>query len=122
MDVDTEDDDAPVSINDHPLPDGESLGSPEREAGEASDAWESASSFSDAPSEVLIEEDDDDVVPSSFNLSALAHCSEDGDRSAPGENPLDHSSQPREEPSPGSPTVYGSNSGFLRQSLPCSPH
>jgi hypothetical protein len=121
MDVDTEGDRSPLFIGDRPLPDGERLGSVEREAGEDSDAWEAASSVSDAPSEVLVEEDDDDVVPFSFNLSTLARCSDDDDRSTPDENPLDLPPlQPREEPSPGSPTIYGSDSGFLRSSPPCN--
>jgi hypothetical protein len=41
------------------------------------DAWEAGSSTSDAPTEVLIQEDEDDVVPPSFNLHNHVHPSSD---------------------------------------------
>jgi hypothetical protein len=70
--------------------------------------WEADSSVSDAPTEVLIEEDEDDVVPPSFSFHIL-------DRPLSDDHPPSEQlpEPPQEERAISSGAVYGSESMYL---------
>ena len=70
--------------------------------------WEADSSVSDAPTEVLIEEDEDDVVPPSFSFHIQ-------DRPLCDENPPSEQlpELPQEEKAISSGAVYGSESMYF---------
>lgn len=73
--------------------------------------WDMESVGSDASTDILIEEDEDDVVPRSFGLSAFADPLLHGDHLELDEQLLEPKSE--EEPSPPSASVYGSDSECL---------
>lgn len=75
---DSDDDYADMVIDapSHSLGDNGRPPNPETDEDEAEDeAWEVESSHSDTDSEVLIEEDDDDIVPPSFSFVTPMHPS-----------------------------------------------
>jgi len=82
------------------------------------DEWDMESMLSDTPSEVLVAEDEDDVVPRSFNLSTSADPSSNAGHSESD----DHLSEPLPKPQEVRPSphiaVYGSDSKYLSLSPP----
>lgn len=65
-----------IDVPSHSLGDNGGPPDPETDEDEAEDeSWEMESSLSDTGSEVLIEEDDDDIVPPSFSLVTPMHPS-----------------------------------------------
>lgn len=87
-------------------------GSPEPETDEDDEDadWDAQSSLSDSPSEILIEGDDDDVVPPSFNFpTPAADHPPDVDRSAT-EGESNPPSQSEENGLENPRVVYGSDS------------
>lgn len=85
------------------------IGEEDRWSGESDDEWEEGSTLSEIGEEVLLEEDEDDVVPASFSLSLTTQPTDidvsttDGVLAAP---PAHMS----ENEALGSRIVYGSNS------------
>lgn len=116
MDFDAEGDDTLMPTDGHLPPTGEKADSPEPRVDEDNE-WETRSLVSDASTEILVEEDDDVVVPSSFDFSGRVRTSDDEDSPMHDENPTDSSLQPYEKPSLGSARVYGSDSKLLRSPL-----
>ena len=85
--------------------------SPDPESDEE-DEWDMQSVLSDTPSEALLEEDEDDIVPLSFNLSTAASPSPDNDHSESNEQVPGHTPNPEtNQPFPHN-RVYGSDSGY----------
>lgn len=122
-DVDMEDDDAAWSVH---LP---QLAVPSFDVGargdessdpqsDEDDEWDIESVLSDASTEVLVEEDEDDVVPRSFSLSAFTDPSLHGDCLKPDGQLPEPSLKSEEEPAPPSAGVYGSDSECLRPLQP----
>lgn len=77
---------------------------------EGEDEWESESALSDPSSEVLVGEDDDDVVPSSFDFPIDIYPSNDSSWSE--EIPPDLSLRSQEHHRPSPKRVYGSDSEY----------
>ena len=73
--------------------------------------WEADSSISDTPTEALIEDDEDDVVPPSFNFHTDV-SRPSGDCSS-FEKPLELAQRPQVKTTIGSGTVYGSDGKYL---------
>ena len=101
----------------HPSPPvEEGLDSPDPDS-DGDDEWDAESMFSDASTEILVEEDEDDVVPCSFSLSAPTNPSPP----ELGEQLPELSTSSEEELSPPSADVYGSNSEHLGSVTPVIP-
>jgi hypothetical protein len=71
------------------------------------DEWEEESAFSDASTEIMLGEDDDDIVPSSFNFPT----SSDGEPPASIDR-LEPPPEAEEDPSPPSSRVFASESQY----------
>jgi hypothetical protein len=116
-DVDMEDGDAAGHIDlswlaASSLDTGARRDSPDPQSDEE-DEWDIESVSSDASTDVLIEEDEDDVVPRSFSLSTLTNSPLPSDHSKLDEQPIAPSSKSEEEPSSPSVGVCGSDSKCL---------
>lgn len=94
-------------------PDPQSDGNDDNDDDENDDEWDMESVVSDASTEVLLEEDEDDIVPRSFNPLSSADPSLHDDHLEFDEESPDDSPEAEEGlPSPAS--VYRSDSEFLR--------
>jgi len=77
------------------------------------DEWDMESVLSDASTEILLNEDEDDVVPRSFNFSIPADPSAYGAHLKLSEQLPELSPSSEEELPPPSANVYGSDSEYL---------
>lgn len=120
-DVDMEDDSAASGIHlpslEIPFPDTEAGGDSPGPQPDEDDEWETGSVLSDTSTEVMIEEDEDDIVPRSFNPQTPADCSPHDDCLELDEQLPKPSSNYEEEPCPLSAAVYGSEGERLRSSF-----
>jgi hypothetical protein len=106
-DGDYEDDDFSMSVDVPPsasLPPTVGRSGNFADPGHDEDEWDTESAFSDASTDILIEDDEHEVVPPSFVLSAPVHPQPNDD-----DELLEPPPQAKEEQPP-SITVHGSNS------------
>lgn len=107
-DENNEDNDS-MLIDAPPLPTVEKAGPSDPETDE-DENWEAGSSISDASTEVLIQEDEDDVVPLSFNFLTHERPSDDCPMS---EESPGLSEEPHEGNTVSPSAVYGSDSMYF---------
>jgi hypothetical protein len=110
-DIDMEDD-APSGLT------GENVGCVDSDTDEEDEwdgEWEEDSTLSESEGEVLLEEDEDEVVPAFFSLSPATQSSDDDDISATSSPPPESPVHMPENGALDSKIVYGSNSKYTSQ-------
>jgi len=105
-------DDDPVGYADIPPLDTGARGDSPDLGPEEDDEWDEESAFSDACTEVMVDEDEDDIVPPSFSLSTPVDPLSNGEAHNSGEQPSWPSSESKEEQPLPSIGVYGSDSKY----------